>query len=382
MKRIVICEDGTWNIPDRKVGDKVSPSNVAKLALALAQEDAHGVKQIVRYHPGVGTAKWDRIQGGAFARGLSGHVQDAYRSLVEVYEPGDEIYLFGFSRGAFTARSTAGLIRNSGVLTRDHLDKVKDAYDLYRSRKSEAHPRAMAARLFRKQFSYEPRIRCIGVWDTVGALGIPEIPWFPFGVERFNRRWAFHDTDLSTTVDFAYQALAIDERRAQYLPTLWTQQDDAPDHQVLEQVWFAGSHSDVGGGSRERGLSDITFLWMKDRAEASGLAFDAAYIRETFHPDPCAALRDSRIGLYTLPFLPGPYERPIGQAAKGHESVHSSVLQRHADLHDPAYAPANLIAYLRAHGNEENVEAFASDRQQPAPAQEALADADGVQRTA
>jgi uncharacterized protein (DUF2235 family) len=349
MKRIIICEDGTWNVPDRKDGDEICPSNVARVALAVAPEDSQGIEQVVRYHPGVGTGRWDRIRGGAFGWGLSRHVQEAYRSIVELYEPGDEIYLFGFSRGAFTARSTAGLIRNSGVLRRDNLHKVGDAYDLYRSRRPEAHPREIEAQLFRRQFSHEPRVRFIGVWDTVGSLGIPDVPWFPLRVDRLNRRWAFHDTDLSTSVDHAYQAVAIDERRAQFAPTLWTQQVGAEDQQ-MEQVWFAGAHSNIGGGYQDRGLSDITFLWMKDKAEAAGLAFDADYLREHVHPDPIGVLRDSRVGLYKLPFLRGPYERPIGVGERSNESVHPSVLQRRAEMRNPAYEASNLSAYMSPEG--------------------------------
>ena len=352
MKRIIICEDGTWNVPDRKDGDEVSSSNVAKLVLAIEADDPQGVKQVVRYHPGIGTGKWDRIRGGAFAHGLSKHVQTAYRAIAQEYEPGDEIFLFGFSRGAFTARSVAGLIRNSGVLTRAHLDKVEDAYDLYRSREKENHPRAVEAQLFRRQFSHEPRIKFIGVWDTVGALGIPEIPWFPFAIERLNKRWAFHDTDLSTTVDHAYQALAIDERRAQFTPTLWSQQEGAPEHQKLEQVWFAGVHSNIGGGYRDRGLSDITFLWMQEKAQACGLAFNADFIAQNFKPNPLGALRDSRTGLYNLPFLPEPVERPIGTSHRANESVDPSVLQRQAEHRNPAYAPSNLLTYLQARGGQ------------------------------
>lgn len=353
MKRIIICEDGTWNVPDRKDGDVVVPSNVTKLASAIAQEDANGVKQCVCYHPGVGTGKWDRIRGGAFARGLSDHVKEAYLSIVDEYEPGDEIFLFGFSRGAFTARSTAGLIRNAGVLTQVNRNKIKDAYDLYRSHKSERHPRNNEARLFRKRYSYEPRIKFIGVWDTVGAYGIPEIPWFPIRAERINKRWAFHDTDLSSFVDNAFQALAIDEQRDQFKPTLWTQQDGAPEHQVLEQVWFAGVHSNVGGGYQDTGLSDITFLWMKEKAEACGLAFDADYLgREVnLQPDPLGVIRDSRVGLYKLPFLAGPYKRPMGKGGKSNESVHPSVLQRRTANLDPVYSPLNLEEYCEESGN-------------------------------
>lgn len=170
------------------------------------------------------------------------------------YIPGDEIYLFGFSRGAYTVRSLGGLIRKVGLLDKRHAEQAPTAFSIYRSR--DRKPDTAEAAAFREKFSHYPvRIRFIGVWDTVGRLGIPS--WGPF--KFFSRRFEFHNVNLSRTVDFAYQALAIDERRGAWKPAVWSQ-DSRASSQVLEQVWFPGVHMDVGGGYRQRGLSDGTFL--------------------------------------------------------------------------------------------------------------------------
>ena len=172
---------------------------------------------------------WDRIEPtGAYSRrrvrfGLSRDVCDTYRFLVQNYEPGDELFFFGFSRGAFTARSTVGLVRNAGILRQEHVDRVSEAYALYRSRTKTNTPRGREATLFRRSYSYEPRIRFIGVWDTVGALGIP-LDGFRL-ISLLNKRWEFHNTELSTSVDAAYQALAIDEKRGPFKPALWKTQE-------------------------------------------------------------------------------------------------------------------------------------------------------------
>src|SRR3954470_17593333 len=129
-KRLVICCDGTWNTPDQERNGQACPTNVTKFALAVADTADDGKEQRVFYHRGVGTSRSERIRGGAFGFGLSRNVKDAYRFIVDNYEPGDELYLFGFSRGAFTARSTAGFVRNAGILRRECADLVDDAYAL------------------------------------------------------------------------------------------------------------------------------------------------------------------------------------------------------------------------------------------------------------
>jgi hypothetical protein len=278
----------------------------------------------------------------------------AYRYLVDTYEPGDQLFLFGFSRGAFTARSTAGFVRNCGILRREHADRLDDAYTLYRSHNEPTKPRGIESTLFRQAYSHEATVYFIGVWDTVGSLGIP---WSgnPL-VNMVNKRWQFHDTDLSSTVSFAYQALAIDEQRRPFQPTLWTQPKDAPPTQQLEQVWFSGVHCDVGGGYLTHELSDITLNWMVEKARKSGLQFkpEAFAVRPpvpptsadtvpivdaytSIQPNALGTKHDSETLLYR--FL-GRYVRQIGDTDPKHEYVSSTALTR--EKKDSTYHPKPL----------------------------------------
>lgn len=345
-KRLVVCCDGTWNTPEQECDGRPCPTNVTKVSRAVAPSDDSGVEQRVHYQLGVGTSKWERIRGGAFGMGLSRGVKDVYGWVVDNYEPGDELFLFGFSRGAYMARSTAGLIRNSGVLRRDEKARIDEAYTLYRKRR--VHPNDRPARDFRAAHSHDPvPIAFVGVWDTVGALGIP---WSGVGVITwFNRRWQFHDTRLSRTIESAYQALAIDEARKPFLPAIWEVSDDAAG-QAVEQVWFAGVHSDVGGGYAETGLADLAMLWMVERAESRGLRFSPDAFRDgeqrsdgdvPTRPDPLGVLHDSRKGVYRV--LP-PARRGIGETSSGRESVAASAVTR--TQRDAAYRPGNLMQYL------------------------------------
>ncbi len=341
MKRLIVCCDGTWNTPDQVTAGKASPTNVTKIAEAIATWDGAGILQQVYYHRGVGTGRCDHLRGGALGWGLSANIRDAYRFLVRKYEPGDEIFLFGFSRGAYTVRSLAGLIRNCGLLRREHADRLGQAYALYRRRDEDSNPRAVEARLFRRTYTYEDtgreiRIRCIGVWDTVGSLGIPV--GVLGGLTRRVLHLQFHDVKLSSYVDNAFQALAVDERRAAFEPCLWDQQPHARG-QRLEQAWFAGVHSNVGGGYAESGLSDLAFLWMKERAAECGVAFDEEFVRAGVHPDVMGRLRNSRTGIYRI--LPESI-RAIAPTEQGprFERVDPSVAERIAQ--DPDYRPVNL----------------------------------------
>lgn len=349
-KRLVICCDGTWNSPDQVRGNGPAPTNVVKMALAVAPFDSAGREQRTLYHRGIGTHRWERVRGGVFGFGLSRDVRNVYRFLVRNFEPGDEIFLFGFSRGAYIARSAAGLVRNCGILRAEQADRLDEAYALYRSRAGRTNPRAIEAQLFRRSYAHETRIRFIGVWDTVGALGIP------FSglrlVNLINRRWQFHDTELSPDIDAAYQALAIDERRGPFRPAIWTHSGDA-DGQVCEQVWFAGAHSDIGGGCADPTLAEISLLWMADRARSRGLGLrpdvfvplvaGAEQQRCTGRfvaPDPNGPLHESRTGFYRLL---SPFVRALGHTDGAREYVASTAVDRHRR---GGYAPPNLVAHL------------------------------------
>ncbi len=335
MKRLVICCDGTWNTPTQTKQGMAYPTNVFKVSDAVRADAANGVRQVPYYHEGVGTKVTERIRGGLFGFGLSRDVQAAYRFVVENFEDGDELFLFGFSRGAYTARSTAGLIRNAGVLRREHADRIAEAYSLYRDRRSA--PRSAEAERFRQRYSDEITIRFIGVWDTVGALGIPLSGLKIVGL--VNRRWAFHDTDLSSRVESAYQAVAIDERRSAFRPTLWNQQAHS-EGQTLEQVWFSGAHSDVGGGEPDGHLGDLALRWLAGRASTHGLEFTESFA--VANEAALGPLHDQFRGFFRL-F--GSHERPIGEAASGAESVASTAVERLEAL--PSYDAPTLASYLK-----------------------------------
>jgi uncharacterized protein (DUF2235 family) len=327
VKRLVLCCDGTWNTAAQKC-----PTNVCRISQVVAPTGPDGTEQRCFYHPGVGTRRWERLLGGAFGFGLSQDVQDCYRFLVENYDDGDELFFFGFSRGAFTARSTAGFIRNAGILRRENAGRIPEAYALYRNHQGPDAPSAVA---FREQYSVslETPIRFIGVWDTVGALGIPNLGLPGSGL--LNRRYAFHDTQLSSKVESAFQALAIDEQRRPFIPTLWQSQPHAVGQQ-LEQVWFAGVHCDIGGGFPDRALADITYHWMTERARACNLGLTAP----TTPLNPAAStgmLHESRTGLYA--WLP-PYRRAIGTTNPPSEYVALTAVER--TKRDDRYRPPNL----------------------------------------
>ncbi|MGY3206212.1 DUF2235 domain-containing protein [Streptomyces sp. TE5632] len=354
-KRLVVCCDGTWNFADQP-----SRTNVAKVALSVRQGPTAGKEQRVYYHSGVGTQRWERLRGGAFGVGLSRNVVDAYRFLVETYEPDDELFLFGFSRGAFTARSLAGLVRNSGILRREHADRTQEAWSLYRDRIEQ--PNGAASTLFRRSYARETEIHFLGVWDTVGALGIPLPDAAPLqpAVNRFNHRWAFHDTELSSWIKGAFHALAIDEKRSAFRPTLWHQRPDAA-RQELKQVWFVGVHCDVGGGYKEAELSDVTLLWMVGQARRYGLGFDddvlsaagpkvmrpAKSVDFRVEPNGSGQLHESREGMYRLAKA---HHRILGGAVNdknepdGNEFLAVPAKERYD--RDTGYRPPELRRYL------------------------------------
>jgi uncharacterized protein (DUF2235 family) len=348
-KRLVVCCDGTWNRPDQLDHGIAAPTNVSKLALAIARKGDDGVEQTVFYERGVGTRRWERLRGGAFGMGLSRNVQDCYRFLVTNYEPDDELFFLGFSRGAFTARSTVGFVRNGGIMRPEHVDRIGEAYDLYRSRGDRTHPNGIAAEMFRRMYSHpDTDIHFVGVWDTVGALGIPVDGFRP---PLLSRMWSFHDTRLSRSVRHAYHAVAIDERRRPFQPTLWECRPDAGD-QVLEQVWFAGVHCDVGGGYRDPELSEIPLLWMAGKARDCGLAFkpdhlvmaepgfDAVARRagRCVNPSATGPIHESRTRFYRL--FP-PYDRELSCDGG---TVAASARDRFEA--DPAYRPPRLDRWL------------------------------------
>jgi uncharacterized protein (DUF2235 family) len=320
-KRIAFCADGTWDNADKR-------TNVYKLYKALKV----GAQQMPFYDDGVGAdgnPVW-KLLGGAFGTGLWKKIKEGYTKIAHVYEAGDPLFLFGFSRGAFTARSLAGMIAACGLPTKNFTDDLVDtAFNAYRDKNN----RQSLLQKLKDCDMYPAKITMVGVWDTVGSLGIPSaigaIDPIAYG---------FLDTGLNPAVLNAYHALAIDEKRAEFPPTLWTSQP-APG-QTLEQVWFCGVHSDVGGGEPDdlpgtTALSDITLSWMMSKAGALGLQIDQAMQAQYAIPlDPKYSL-DTLHPSWTV--LCGfPRIRSIDKNAV----LANSVLLR--CQHDSSYRPSNL----------------------------------------
>ena len=277
VKRLVVCCDGTWNKPDNR-----SVTNVEKIARTVQSDPAAagGVSQLVYYVSGVGTGSYaaDRVLGGAFGFGLFHNVIACYRFLAQNYEPDDEIFILGFSRGAYTARSLAGMVARVGLLTKVSLveERLPAAVHLYQRKDLPEGAFGSSVEEFKHDHCHDAKVTFLGVFDTVGALGVP-------GFGGLAPR--FHDVQLGANVQRARHAMSIDDPRLKFAPTLW----EAPsDHERVasaesrttttdrvKQVWFEGAHSDVGGGLRETGLSDTTLLWMAREAHAAGLVFEA-----------------------------------------------------------------------------------------------------------
>ncbi|MBY8861649.1 DUF2235 domain-containing protein [Nocardia sp. CA2R105] len=282
MKRLVVCCDGTW-------GSASNPlvSNVVKIAeslrLDITAEAGGSVGQRVFYTDGPGSRGYllDKYLGGAFGLGLDAGLSTMYWQLVLNWEPGDEIFVFGFSRGAYIARSLTGLINRIGLLTAEAMidGRYPEAMRIFRQRKEhpdDADPPEWAE--FRSRYCHSPvPVKFVGVFDTVGAMGVPGITSW---------RYRFHDLRLSPGVHTARQALAVDERRRIYEPCLWEVTDEAgvtqqrPDR--VKQVWFEGCHTDIGGGMPDSRLSDRTLRWMVREAREQGLEFDDDLLAKIF----------------------------------------------------------------------------------------------------
>src|SRR5437588_213063 len=263
MKRIAICADGTWNVRDQvdQKTKKRHPSNVTKVARAIVPCDKRGIDQIVYYHDGVGTGGGlDRLTGGAFGEGIESNIRDLYRFIVYNHDDDDELYFFGFSRGAFTVRTLAGFMNKVGLVQKDHDYFVPDLYECYEKGEGPGSP--TWDRIFRdvKIRRGCPPIRFIGVWDTVGALGAPGL----LG-QLFNKnKYRYHDVTLNANIKNAYHALAIDERRKPFAPNVWTRPKDWGG--TLQQAWFPGVHSNVGGGYSPDGLANEALHWIVEKA--------------------------------------------------------------------------------------------------------------------
>lgn len=284
-ERLIVLFDGTWNDPE-------DLTNVYQLSTMLEEDDGE-IHQRFFYEPGVGTATGDKLRGGLFGYGLSQNLLKGYDWLVKHYLEGDEIWVFGFSRGAYTARSMVGLIRKCGLLKTSTPDLLQRAETLYRDK--SARPDGSECMAFRQTYSKEVRVHFLGVWDTVGALGIPGT------MISENGFYAWHDTELSKIVSYAYHAMAIDEHREAYKVAMWTNEGGSkkPENIDVEQRWFIGAHANVGGGYGKDPLAGIALAWMLEKAHAAGLKlkpFKAA--PDAYLTNPTDSFKAFAYGLY------------------------------------------------------------------------------------
>jgi uncharacterized protein (DUF2235 family) len=357
-KKIILCSDGTGNKALKGRG-----TNVFKLYEAIERKET----QLAFYDDGVGTEgfKPKRLLGGAFGLGLSRNVRELYAHLVRCYNPGDEIYLFGFSRGAFTVRTLAGFVLEFGILDRHQFESdgemrqcVKGAYKAYRRKYKTWTSFIWSAlfsgwsRLFNKYTDVDAirkktledgkaKIDFIGVWDTVSAVGFPYKVLADF-VDRVIYKFKFPSNTLSDKVVKACHAVSIDDKRKTFHPEMWKKCSDNDDR--IEQVWFAGVHANVGGGYPKQGMSLVSLAWMMKKAHAGGKGIDFnRHDMELYakHADVHDKLYDSRAGVAIYyPYAPRDIFK-ICQDSGIKPYIHKTVYDRSIILTD-AYAPGNL----------------------------------------
>jgi uncharacterized protein (DUF2235 family) len=374
MKRLVICCDGTWNAADSQSAE----TNVALMGRSVhATQDTGGVMQVVLYLRGVGTSGLhvEVLVEGATGLGIDENIRSAYMFIAQNYVPGDEIFLFGFSRGAYTARSLAGFIGACGILKRQRLGDIGKAWDYYRQGPRPHSPQAFV-KSAQTDCHTSAEIKFLGVWDTVGALGIPGQILAGLNHDLYG----FYDTGPCAVVRHGCHALAIDEHRDEFVPTLWT--GEPPNGVRIEQVWFAGAHADVGGGYVTRELANIPLIWMARKAEGEGLALDWSCLPDPRGLNSKAATHNSSAGYFLKdrllptyreilerPFAVSFYERlyaPLDSAGKPlttiNQKIHRSVIERFAKsapvcsidsdgtCTETKYLPANLSPIFETSG--------------------------------
>lgn len=313
MKRLVFCFDGTSNVIEA-----VHPTNVVNIASSIADKDRKGRQQIVYYDEGVGSTQEDKISGGAFGAGLHRNILEAYKFLILNYQPDDEIFIFGFSRGAFTARSFAGLMHFAGIMQRFHAEKVFQANWFYKNRNNTTLVKPEELLRFKQYYGVpicttqedddwrcnnidgyisgqDPmlKIKYIGVWDTVKTLG-----W-----RKTAKEHAYHSHELNRSIESGRHAVSLDERREKFNVTLWRDVDmrnqsagfrSNDPKRPFQQIWFPGVHGGTGGGGDVRGLSDEALAWVLEGAIKAGLALETSEMSKVFkfRPDALAAIKN------------------------------------------------------------------------------------------
>lgn len=400
-KRIILLLDGTWN--DAASGNfdtnivrlqSIIAKSLAKSATSATFDPASrasqkvvrgymsnpglsdtGLENIVFYQRGVGTGAFDRFAGGVFGWGVPGNVKRAYKFLSYHYKDGDQIFVFGFSRGAYTARSLIGYIFATGLLTRDNCTPKNEllAWKYYRTNLNDRLPGVWTELTPFVHDRETFRVNCVGVFDTVGANGVPSKWWW-----RFNRALnEFHNVDLSSITNVNLHAIALDEHRVPFEAAVWRKPKFKQFDTRTEQVWFPGAHADIGGGyideeKRESkypiALDDITLDWMLKRVSAyfPDFPFDPSVWKTIDNQWLVAKRHESRKSIYRL----APYAlRSIGNYPVGHivfrernvgrdrhadpiaEMIHISALERLGEKcltgdWKHRYRPKNLLQIL------------------------------------
>lgn len=304
------------------------------MARAIKPFGADQTGQQVFYDWGVGSY-YDPVIGGATDIGVHKNIMDDYRYIVQNYSPGDELYLFGFSRGAYTIRCLCGLINNCGIIKRPEAALIQKALNHYKRNGAAFAPEGKESIKFRNLYSHGTReVKFVGVWDTVGAMGIP----ISF-LGLFNDKDEFYDTKLGKNIRIARHAMAIDEHRKDFEPTIWQPRQNMD----IKQVWFAGAHADIGGSykpdSNGSVLSDNALGWMISQAQDSGLSIEE-HLTDSVNQSPLAKVHNSRRSFYRVKKQ---YFRAIDHG-KGPVLIHESVKLRWEQ--DEKYRPKNLVEYF------------------------------------
>ena len=364
-KNIILCADGTGN-----KGGYTPDSNIYKLYNAI---DLHhrDIKQLVFYDNGVGTQtnKYIRAIAGAFGFGFKQNVCDLYEYLARNYDPDDKIYMFGFSRGAATIRAcngfidACGLIDGRGKSNNQLKEEVKQAMEAY-SKKGDERSQIITTLDIHQD---KPEIEVIGVWDTVSALGFPERTnisgvfmllltiafkflgeladkWFPH---------KFYNYELTANVRFGYQALAIDDERTSFWPMIWQENTPEVKNVHIEQVWFVGMHSNVGGGYERAGLANVSFAWMLEKLH--GLKFKSdVVISARENANVHGRMYDSRQG-FAIYYRYHPRDiQSLCDNAGAKVIVHESVIRR-LRRKTANYAPTSLPKKFHIQDNQGNI---------------------------
>ncbi|CAK5280206.1 unnamed protein product [Mycena citricolor] len=346
-KRIVVCCDGTWQ-DGVSTANRQAYTNILRLARTVNHEDTRfdpPIPQIVFYQSGIGSDKgfYSEYVVGVTGSTLADKVEEAYSFIAHNYFPGDEIFLFGFSRGAYTARMVAMFINSIGVLNRTDMDYFAEIFLTYQKLgKSGDHEETHALREKLatwtshtspgkvRAVSAETKfsVKFLGVFDTVGSLGMPEE--ISHRSEHVRNIFGFNDRVLGDHVQYAYQALALNENREDFDCCKFEQSAAGlAKGQTLQQCWFTGSHADIGGGYTQHDLSDLTLFWMASNLEKH-LSLDYKYLGSLPHPSaPWGALpaHNTDVGVFALAKT---IQRKLPTETDNitHEMIHASVIQQ------------------------------------------------------